>query len=118
VVGASAGGLCIIKPVIAEPFQDGVAAYQRGDYPAALRLFRPLADQGNGDAQYNIGVMYDKGLGVRTDFAIAAEWYRKAATLGIVDAQWDLGILYGEGRGVPKNYETAVAWLRKAADRG
>jgi TolA-binding protein len=53
-------------------FENGVAAYERGDYATAMRLWRPLADRGNGDAQYNLGVMYDKGLGVRPNDAVAA----------------------------------------------
>ncbi len=101
----------------ADAFSDGVAAYQRGDYSSAIGHFRPLAENGNGDAQYNLGIMYDKGLGVPTDNAIAAGWYRKAADLGIIDAQCDLGILYMEGRGVPKDAAAALVWFRKAADR-
>jgi uncharacterized protein len=101
----------------ADTFNDGVAAYQRGDYTSAIRYFRPLAENGNGDAQYNLGIMYDKGLGVPADNTIAAGWYRKAADLGIADAQCDLGILYMEGRGVPKDDAVAAAWFRKAADR-
>jgi TPR repeat protein len=111
-------GMSLIESVAAGPFEDGVAAYQRGDYLAAMRFFRPIADQGNGDAQYNLGLMYDKGLGVRTDAPTAANWYRKAANLGIADAQCDLGILYAEGRGVPRDYAAAVGWFQRAADQG
>jgi uncharacterized protein len=111
-------GLSLIGSVAAGPFEDGVAAFQRGDYLAAIRFFRPLADQGIGDAQYNLGLMYDKGLGVRADPASAANWYRKAANLGVADAQYDLGILYAEGRGVPRDYAAAFGWLQKAADQG
>jgi TPR repeat protein len=54
--------LSLTAPVVAGPFED--ATYERGDYATALRLFCPLADQGDADAQYNLGVMYDEGRGV------------------------------------------------------
>ena len=49
---------------LAGPFEDGMAAYNRGDYMPAIRLFRPLAGQGNARAQHLIGVMYHRGEGV------------------------------------------------------
>ncbi len=60
-----------------------MAAYQRGDYATALREWRPLAEQGNTEAQYGLGVMYDKGRGVPRDHAEALQWYRKAAEQGV-----------------------------------
>ncbi len=59
-------------------FAEGVAAYGRGDYATALREFRPFAEQGDANAQFNLGVMYDKGQGVPQDYAEAVKWYRKA----------------------------------------
>ena len=50
---------------VAEPFEDAQAAHSRRDYATALRLWRPLADQGNAEAQYALGFMYDGGQGVR-----------------------------------------------------
>jgi len=61
--------LSFVAPVAAGPLEDGRAAYDRGDYATALRLLRPLADQGNADAESDLGVMYDKGQGVPQDFA-------------------------------------------------
>ena len=61
---------------------EGYKAIQRGDYATALLLFRQLADQGNAAAQYNLGVIYDKGLGVAQDYKAAVKWYRKAADQG------------------------------------
>ena len=108
---------CLAGKATAGPFEDGVAAYQRGDYVTAMRLWRPLADQGVGDAQYNIGIMFDKGRGVRANATAAAGWYRKAADLGVADAQCDLGTLFDEGRGVAQDSAAAVRWYRKAADQ-
>jgi uncharacterized protein len=66
----------------AGPDEDGSAAYGRGDYATALRLFRPLADQGSTQAQYKIGLMYYSGEGVAQDLAEATKWYRRAADPG------------------------------------
>ncbi len=56
-------------------WEEGVAAYDRGDYATALREFRPLADQGYASAQFNLGVMYGKGQGMPQDHAEAVRWY-------------------------------------------
>ena len=56
--------LSFAAPVAAGPYEDAVAAFGRGDYATALRLIRPLADQGNARAQSDLGVMYEEGLGV------------------------------------------------------
>ena len=52
-------------------FRDGLAAYERGDYQTALREWRPLAEQGDAQAQYNLGLMYYHGTGVSQDYAEA-----------------------------------------------
>jgi len=59
--------LDVAAPVAAGPFEDGIAAYRRGDYPTAMGLLRPLADQGNALAQHNLGFMYLNGHGVAQD---------------------------------------------------
>jgi hypothetical protein len=66
----------------AGPFEDGVAAYSRGDYASALRTFRALAAQGNSDAQSNLGTMYSRGRGVAQDPVRAAMWFSLAAAAG------------------------------------
>ena len=99
-------------------FNAGVAAYKQGDYATALREFRPLAERGDAEAQYTLGLMYRKGQGVAQDDADAVKWYRKAAEQGDAEAQHNLGFMYGEGLGVPKDYAEAVGWYRKAAEQG
>ena len=88
------------------------------DYAAAVSWYRKAADQGDADAQYNLGVMYDNGQGVPQDYAAAVSWYRKAADQGDADAQYNLGVMYDNGQGVPQDYAAAVSWYRKAADQG
>ena len=60
-------------------FDDGMAAVKRGDYHAAHEIWLPLAERGDMRAQYNVGVLYDRGLGVPQNFAGAAKWYLAAA---------------------------------------
>ena len=97
---------------------EGVAAYQRGDYATALREWRAHTEQGNAKAQTNLGFIYERGLGVTQDYAEAVGWYRKAAEQGYARAQLNLGLMYSRGRGVPQDYAEAVGWDRKAADQG
>jgi TPR repeat protein len=102
----------------AGPYEDGLAAVERGDYATALQLWRPLAEQGVADAQYKLGVMYDTGQGVPQDYAEAVKWYRMAAEQGEAYAQANLGLMYHEGRGLPQDYAEAAKWWRLAAEQG
>jgi uncharacterized protein len=104
--------------VAAGALEDGVAAYEKGDYATALRLLRPIADQGDAGAQYNLGLMYANGQGVPQDYAAAVNWYRKAAEQGDNGAQVNLGLMYDNGQGVQQDYATAMSWYRKAAEQG
>ncbi len=58
----------------------GVAAFNRGEYATAFREFRPLAEQGTAEAQFNLGRVYGEGLGVPQDYAEAHMWYNLAAS--------------------------------------
>ena len=64
------------------------------DYAAAVSWYRKAADQGDANAQYNLGIMYDNGQGVPQDYAAAAAWYRKAADQGDARGQSNLGLMY------------------------
>jgi uncharacterized protein len=104
--------------VAAGPFDDVDAAFKKGDYATAVRLLRPLAEQGDAGAQYFLGVSYATGRGVTQDYAAAASWYRKAAEQGDEIAQVHLGLMYAHGQGVRQDYAAALSWYRKAAERG
>jgi TPR repeat protein len=99
-------------------FDDGMAAYERGDYATALKEFRPLAEQGHVVAQFNLGVMYDHGYGVPENNTEAVKWFRKAAVQGNSKAQSQLGIMYVLGIGVPKDYVKAHMWFSLAKAEG
>jgi len=109
--------ICLAVPAWAD-YKAGEDAYNRGDYATALREWRPLAEQGDARAQYNLGVLYRKGRGVPQDDVQARQWYEKAAAQGQAKAQYNLGTLYLNGGGVPKDYQQALRWFRMAADQG
>jgi TPR repeat protein len=93
-------------------------AYQEGRYPAALRLARPLATEGDARAQAMLGLLYYHGQGVQQDFAAAATWLHKAADQDDATAQSHLGVMFFEGQGVPQDKTQAMKWFRRAADLG
>ena len=99
----------------ANPFDDASAAYERGDYVQAVKLFRQLAEQGHQWAQRRLGSMYADGKGVPQDYQEAVKWYRLAAAQGNTPAQYSLGLAYEIGQGVPQDYQEAVKWYRIAA---
>ena len=74
-----------------------------------------LANTGDANAQFNLGMMYSSGRGVPRNDVEAVKWFRKAAEQNNVQAQLTLGNMYSSGRGVPRNDAEAVKWLRKAA---
>ena len=88
------------------------------DLAEAARWFRKAADQGLADAQNDLGVMYQEGLGVAQDSAAAVTWWRKAAEQGLPQAEYRLGAAYHRANGVEQNYEAALHWYRKAATQG
>jgi TPR repeat protein len=110
--------LLLVSTVLRADFEAGLNAYNAGDYATALKEWQPLADQGAPHAQYNLGLMYARGQGVRQDFSKAADYYRKSAEQGIVEAEYNLGVLYSNGEGVPKDESEASKWFLKAAQQG
>jgi len=90
------GGLIVTAQIlgmsgaVAGPWEDGMAAYNRGDYVPAIRLFRPLAEQGNPKAQGVLGAMYRKGQGVARNSAKAFMWFSLAARRGDARAKAEL----------------------------
>ena len=97
---------------------DARAAYDRGDFAAALQLAPPLANQGNAAAEAVLGQLYANGHGVTRDYAQALTWFRKAAAQGDPLAERCLGVAYTSGLGVPRDYGEGIRWLHLAADQG
>ena len=102
----------------AGPKEDAIAAYDEGDYKRAARLFEPLAKHGDAVAQYNLGRMYDTGLGVARNYKEAARWYGLAAAQDLASAQDYLGMLYQDGVGVVQDHKEAFRLYGLAAAQG
>lgn len=96
-------------------YQDGLAAYDRGDYATAFREFEALARLGDATSQFNLGLMYQKGWGVPQHFAEAASWYLKAAEQGYARAHLELARMYDRGQGVRRDFARAYMWYSLAA---
>jgi TPR repeat protein len=79
--------LFIAASAVSGPFEDGLDAARRADYEAVLRLWRPLAAQGDAKAQTALGRLYAQGRGVLRDYAVAISWYRRAADQGDEEAE-------------------------------
>jgi putative methionine-R-sulfoxide reductase with GAF domain len=86
--------------------------------PKTFDDLRQLADQGDAEAQYEVGARYRNGEGVVQDDARAAEWFQRAADQGHLYAQGALGAAYWAGRGVPKDLNKSYFWSSIAANQG
>jgi TPR repeat protein len=115
---ASAVFLLTVNSGMSGTFDDALDAARRGDYAVALRLWLPMAQQGDPSAQNNVAQMYAQGHGVTQDYAQALHWWRKAASSGLVDAENSIGFSYHEGIGVAQDFTEAANWYRRAAEKG
>ena len=89
--------------------------FDRADYATALKIWLPLAKQGDPEAQNYIGEIFEKGLGTESDYQAAANWYKRAAEQGYSRAQLNLGQLYELGYGVQQDMRNALNWYRRAS---
>ncbi len=85
--------------------------------PGKFQEYKASAEQGDAEAQFNLGWCYDDGRGVAKDKVEAVKWYRKAAEQNYTPAQSNLGWCYDNGQGVAKDYVEAVKWYRQAAEQ-
>lgn len=97
---------------------EGLAAFENGDYQTALTKLAPLSDQGVAMAQNTLGRMYLQGQGVQRDFDKALLLFQHAAKQQLPNAQNNLGVMYAGGYGVPQNFKEAIVWFEKAANQG
>jgi TPR repeat protein len=89
-----------------------------GDFAEAATWFRKVAEEGDAEAQCQLGTLYQEGRGVAQSYAEALKWYRKAAEQKYAVAQYEIGNMYQFGQEVPTNVTEAVKWYRKAAEQG
>lgn len=93
-------------------------AFRKGHYERAFELWKPLAENGDLNATYYIGLHYYLGLGVKKDHLKARQWYEKAAVKGHPSAQLSLGTMYQDGDTVSQNFSLAYMWYYAAAIQG
>jgi len=96
-------------------FQAALDAYNAGDYETAYREWLPLAEKNSPAAQFNIGLMFERGEGREQDFKPAIKWYLRAAENGFGRAQFRLGEIYEAGEAVEQDLVQARKWFTVAA---
>lgn len=114
---ALAGSAAIAQraaPAGANDARDGIEAWRAQNYEEAVRIWRPLADRGDADAQYNLAQAYFMGRGLPQNMTLAEQWYARAARGGHEEAQANYGLLlFQNGR-----QREAMPWIERAANRG
>ncbi len=102
----------------AGPLEDGVAAYKKRNYEVAMKLLKPLAEEGNPVAQETVGRMVERGKTVKADFREALDWYQKAADQGDALAQGHVGRIYRTGFFNGRaDFGNALKYYRMAAEK-
>lgn len=110
--------LILAFPAWSADFQAGMDAFNSADYDKALTEWQPLADAGDADGQYGLGMLYGNGFGVDMIDEKAIEYYNLASAQGHADAKYNLGVMYQNGWGVDMNEEEAARIFREAAVQG
>jgi len=110
--------LVFISVAYADLLKEGTNAYNQGNYQKAAKLFKKAANQGNTEAQTDLGSMYYEGEGVRQDYKESAKWFKKAANQGDAQAQFSLGVMYLNGQIIRQNLSLAKELFGKACDGG
>jgi TPR repeat protein len=104
-----------------QDFETGLSAYEARDYQAARAEWIPLAQEGNANAQFRLGILYQltSALGLEEPevYTEGIKWIHEAAVQGHANAQHELGLAYLKGKGVPQDYLQAAEWLKVAADQ-
>ena len=105
------------SPAFSEPFVAGLNAMDREHYATAFRAWKGLADDGEAEAQNNLGYLYQHGYGAKQSYTRAIRYYTLAADQGLAEAHHNLGMLYFNGYGSPQNYDQAKRSFLKAAEK-
>jgi TPR repeat protein len=115
---AALTALCFLTfPAHADTYEAGKAAHVRGDYATALRIWRPLAEKGEADAQNGLAVLYSSGQGVTQDVVEAERLFRLSAAQGNTKAQGNLALHIFRGD-IKGSYAEALQLARLAAEHG
>jgi len=106
----------LVAGVAFADFRAAMDAYNAGDFETAYDEWLPLAEAGNAAAQFNVGLLHERGEGRERDVEKALEWYVKAAENGFAQAQFRLGEIYDAGRDVERDLIEARKWFYLAAE--
>ena len=96
----------------------GRIAYMQGKFDESMRIWTPLAENGDPEAQVWVGSLFANGDGVDVSAEIAFSWYLRSAEGGNAQAQANIGAMYAMGKGIDQDMEKAVRWMRRAARNG
>lgn len=120
IAGALLYGLCtVLGGGAVAGYEEGLQAFDSGDFAAAYREWLPLAEAGDPRAQHGLGLLYETGSGVeKRSYSEALKWYRLAAAQGLPAAISNIALMYAEGRGVPQDLEQAASLWEQAAAAG
>ncbi|MFV1985239.1 MAG: tetratricopeptide repeat protein [Thiohalomonadales bacterium] len=113
--------IIIISPPISghtDTLSDGFKAFEKKNYKQAYKIWKPLADAGNADAQYNIGLLLKNGKGVTHDHRKALFSFLAAAKQGHAEAQYNAGMMFRLAQGISRSNKDAVIWWQRAAAQG
>ncbi|MEO7634248.1 MAG: SPOR domain-containing protein [Sphingomicrobium sp.] len=114
IFAAIAAAALAAPPAGAQSVRAGIEAWQKADYPAAVGIWRPLAEAGDADAAFNLGQAYRLGRGIPISLSTAKSWFERAAAKGHIDAQTTLGLLLFQNN----EQKDGLRWLKAAAEQG
>jgi len=114
------GAALLSSSIFAAPPDESVArdAFLKKDYATAYRNWKPLADHGDANAQFNLAILYERGLGVRRDYSEAFALCHLAAAQNLTAAEVELGRMYARGWGTAQRFGEAFQWFERAAEQG
>ena len=109
---------CLSNIAVSDDILKGFDAYQDKNYQLALEIWKPLAEKGDPIAQNSLGVMFQRGQGVKKNYNISLNWFKKSAEQGYTPAQVSLGYIYDQGMGAPVDKVSAFMWWEIASSIG
>ena len=105
----------LVGSLWASNFDKGLEAYNNKNYMNAITYYK-LSE--NAGAQYNLGLIYEYGKGVKKNYKEALKWYILSAKQGYPSAQYNVGFMYHSGKGTEQNYKEALKWYELSAKQG
>lgn len=112
------GGGMEAEKILGDMYYWGWGSAIQQDYAQAILWYKRAATRGQAEAKYNLGVMYEQGLGTTVDYSMAARWYLSSARDGHRDAQYNIANMYSKGAGMRQDDVAASHWYERAAKQG